>query len=433
MEKFDVIIVGAGPAGITSALALARSGFKVAIIERGEEPGSKNMSGAVLYYTEALDKLLPNYWEEAPVERCITKHIITLLTPDSSFSLNYENPGFNKAPFNGFSVLRSKFDRWYAQKAEEAGALLINSTVVDDLIWDNNKVVGVQTRRDQGILKADAVIAADGANSLLAKKAGLRKEFKTGHFSSATKEVLTLPPEIIEERFNLEGNEGVSHTFIGSATNGVEGGAFLYTNKSGLSIGIVAKLNSLEKQKVSIAELQDSFKSHPAIAKLLKGADLKEYSGHLIPEGGITAIPKLYDNGILVVGDAAGLLCSTGLTLQGMNYAITSGYAAAETLIRAKQMGAYCRENLAYYKTLLNNSSVLKDLKLFHRMPELLTNPDIYELYPEIICGILDRRYRADGKAKKRMLDLVKLEIKGKISRWRILKDVINAGRALIW
>jgi len=353
MEKFDVVVVGAGPAGSTAALVLARAGLKVAVFERGEEAGRKNMFGGVLYYTEALNKLLPDFWKEAPVERYITRQVISFLTPGSSLSLDFKDTDFGKPPYNGFTLLRAKFDQWYAKKAEEAGTFLIPETVVDDLLWDNGKVAGIKARRSSGVVYADAVIVADGANSLLAKKAGLRGEFSPSCFAVAVKEVLALPAGIIAERFNLVGNEGVAYSFVGACTRGVEGGAFLYTNKSSLSVGIVAKLSGLQKKNVSIAELLDDFKNHPCIKELLKGTILKEYSGHLIPECGIKMVPKLYGNGILVVGDAAGLLCSTGLTLEGMNFAIASGSAAAEALKVAKQRGDFSKGGLASYKTLL--------------------------------------------------------------------------------
>ncbi|MFC1914401.1 FAD-dependent oxidoreductase [Chloroflexota bacterium] len=431
-EKFDVIIVGAGPAGSTAALVLARAGFKVAVFERGEEPGAKNTSGGVLYYTEALHELLPEFWKELPVERYVTRQIITFLTPSSCLSVDYKDTDFGQPPYNGFTVLRAKLDRWFAQKAEEAGAFIIPETVVDDLLWDNKKVVGIRARRSAGEAYADAVIAADGANSLLAKKAGLRNEFTSDCFASTAKEVLALPAEVIEERFNLAGSEGVANTFVG-CIKGVEVGAFLYTNKSSLSLGVVARLSSLKEGRVSIAELLDDFKSNPCVKELIKDATLSEYSGHLIPECGINMLPKLYGNGILVVGDAAGLLCSTGITLEGMNFAVASGFAAAETLKIAKQKGDFSEKSLASYKTLLEKRFVLQDLRTFRRVPDLLNNPRVYDLYPSLACTIAGRLFRVDGCAKSKFLGAIRAEMKGKVSLWCLIKDAIQAGRALLW
>ena len=431
-KKFDVIVVGAGPAGSTAALVLARSGLSVALFERGEYEGAKNMFGGVFYHNGLLDNLFPNFLKEAPLERYVTRQTVTFLTPDASLSLDFKDANFAQPPYNGFTLLRAKFDRWYAQKAVEAGAFLIPETVVDDLLWDNNRVTGIKARRDEGEVYSDVVIAADGANSLLAKKAGLRKDFSSNQLSVAVKELLTLPSKTIEERFNLKRNEGVASLFIGSFTEGVPGGGFLYTNKASISLGLVAGLKILQEKKISVAELLESFKKHPYIRELIKDAVLKEYSGHMIPEAGLSMVPKLYGDGILLAGDAAALLSSTGITLEGMNFAIASGLAAAETVKEAKSKGDYSRKSLAHYKTLLEKSFVLQDLKHFQRAPHFLAIPRLYKLYPEIACGVVERIFKVDGKPRKKFLSLGGEVIKGKVSLWQLVKDGIKAGRAML-
>jgi electron transfer flavoprotein-quinone oxidoreductase len=432
-EKFDVVIVGAGPAGSTAAIELARAGLKVAVFERGEQPGAKNMFGGVLYYTEALNELLPDFWEQAPIERYVTRHELTFLTPSSSFSISFTGNAFGSPPYNGVTLQRAKFDPWYASKAEEAGALLIPETVVDDLIWDGDKVIGVKTQRNDGEVHADVVIAADGANSLLARKAGLRKEFSMSSFAIAAKEVLALPATTIEERFGLADGEGLAQSFIGDCTKGMVGGAFLYTNKSSLSLGVVVGLGSLQERRISIAEVLDDFKGHPHIKRVIRDTTLKEYSGHLIPEEGINMVPELCGNGLLVVGDAAGFLVSTGLTLQGMNFAIASGFAAAQALKIARQKGDFSKKGLAYYQKLLEEDFVLNDLKTFRHAPGFLANPHLYELYPSLVCGVSSKIFQVSGHPRKKIFSLIRAEMKGKISPWRLAKDIIQAGRALVW
>jgi electron transfer flavoprotein-quinone oxidoreductase len=432
-EKFDVVIVGAGPAGCTAAIVLARAGLKVAVFERGERPGAKNMFGGVLYYTEALNELIPDFWEQAPIERYVTRHDLVFLADNNSFSISFKDDEFGHPPYNGVTLIRAKFDPWYASQAEEAGAFLIPETVVDDLIWDGDKVTGVSTRRSDGEVRADAVIAADGANSLLAKKAGLRKEFSGSSFAVAAKELLALPAETIGARFGLAGGEGLAQSFIGEATKGMVGGAFLYTNRASLSLGVVVRLSSLQERKISVADVLEDFKSHPHIKTVIRDAILKEYSGHLIPEEGIKMVPELYGNGLLVAGDAAGFLLSTGLTLQGMNFAIASGFAAAQALKMAKQKGDFSRKGLACYQDLLEESFVLRELKTFQHAPSFQANPRIYELYPSLFCGISKNMFQVTGQPKKKILSLVRAEMKGKISTWRLVKDIIQAGRALIW
>ena len=432
-EKYDVIVVGAGPAGSTAALAAARAGLKCVFFERAEEPGQKNMFGGVLHYSESLNELIPNYWTQAPVERYVTKYNTTFITPDSSISFTLEDARFGREPYNGFTLLRSKFDRWYAEKAREAGALLVPETTVDDLVWKDNRVTGVRTGRSDGVLHADAVIVANGANSLLAEKAGYAKNPSPSNFSVAAKEVLALPEETIDQLFELKGKEGLAHLFLGECTRGVEGGGFLYTNRSSLSIGVVAKLSALQRKKISIADLLENFKTQPLIKNKIKDATLKEYSGHLIPEGGYKTLPKLYGNGLLFAGDAAGFVCSTGLTLEGMNFAIASGLAAARAVVRAREKGDFSEGQLAYYQELLERNFVLQDLKTFRRAPAFLSNPRLYELYPPLACEIASRIYRVNGEPRKNILSILREEAKGKISMWGLMKDIIQGVRALIW
>jgi electron transfer flavoprotein-quinone oxidoreductase len=432
-EKFNVVIVGAGPAGSTAALVLARAGLRVALVERGEQPGSKNMFGGLLYHAESLNKLVTNFWQEAPIERYITRHDFVFLSSGSSFSISYVDSEFGKSPYNGITLLRAKFDPWYAGQAEQAGALLVPETLVEDLIWDGDSVTGIRTQRTDGDVYADVVIIADGANSLLVEKAGLRKNMPRSSLAVAAKEVLALPADTIEERLGLVNGEGLAQSFIGDCTRGMVGGAFLYTNKASISLGVVVRLNSLEERKISIADVMEGFKAHPRVQPVIKDATLKEYSGHLIPEGGLAGVPELYGNGLLVVGDAAGFLFSTGFNLQGMNFAIASGYAAAETIKTASQKGDYSRKALRRYRELLEDSYVLKELKTFRHAYKFQANPRLYEVYPSLVCGISKRIFQVNGSPKSRIFNMVRAEMKGKLSLWRMVKDMIQAGRALLW
>jgi len=431
-EKFDVVVVGAGPAGSTAALALAQSGISVALVERGEYEGAKNMFGGVFYHHGVIDKLLPNFLKEAPLERYVTRQTVALLTAETSLALDFRDANFAQPPYNGFTLLRAKFDQWYAEQAVAAGACLIPETVVDDLLWEGNRVAGVKVRRDEGEVYCDVVIAADGVNSLLARKAGLREDFTPDKLSVAAKELLVLPAKTIEERFSLKRNEGMASLFIGSFTEGVPGGGFLYTNKESLSLGVVARLRVLEEKKLSIAELLESFKKHPYVRELIRGAVLKEYSGHMLPEAGLGMVPRLYGDGILLTGDAAALLNSTGVTVEGMNFAVASGFAAAETVKAARNKGDYSRKGLAYYQTLLNKSFVLQDLKNYQWAPRFFDNPQLYKLYPEIACAMAEGVFRVDGQPRRKLLTLGREVIRGKISLWQLLKDGIKAGRALL-
>src|SRR5947209_1288386 len=433
MQQFDAIIVGAGPAGSSAALSLARAGLQVALIERGEYPGAKNVSGAALYAPDLLADLLPNYWEEAPVERYLTRRMVTFLAEEGALAIDFRTRHYAQPPYNGFTLLRPKFDRWLASKAEKAGALLITSTVVDDLLYERGQVAGVQCRRDDGEIYAPVVIAADGANSFLAKKAGLQQEFRADEMTLGVKEVLRLDAHTIEERFNLNGDEGMTNEYVGYASGDVKGGGFLYTNRDTLSIGVVVQIASLAAKKVRPYELLDQFKQHPAVAPLVRDSVTLEYSAHMIPEGGWAMLPKLSRAGMLVVGDAAGFVFAAGLFLEGMNFAIASGLAAAATVEQAHANHDFSAESMGRYRKRLESSFVLKDLKNFRRTPAFVNNERLQNVYPDLFCDTMENIYRSNGRPRRKIGRVAIDTLLGKVSLLTLLRDGWQAGRAFLF
>ncbi len=381
-NKFDVIVVGAGPAGTTASYILAKAGLDVILIERGAYPGAKNVFGGI-FYTPILNRLIPNFWEEAPVERHIKGIKIFLLSENNAVSIGVESEEHNKPPYNNsFTVSRAKFDQWYAKRAEEAGAFLITNTVVDDLLWENSKVVGVKARGEEGDIYADVVIVADGVNSLLAKKAGLRDDYVPRQVAMGMKEVIELPREVIEERFHLSGNEGVELKYMaGDATKGIWGGGNIYTNIGSLSVVTWVALEPLMERKLLATELLEQFKNHPFVRNYIKDGKTVEYQAHLAPDGGYDSIPKCYTDGLLVVGDAARLL-NASIHYEGTNFAMASGEAAANTVFEARKKGDYSEKSLSYYQKLLNKSFVMKDLKRYRKMNRFAeANPEFFDGY----------------------------------------------------
>ncbi len=400
---FDVIVVGAGPAGAAAALVLARAGKNVCVLERGPFPGSKNMYGGVIY-ARVLDELIPRWWEQAPVQRWVTRRGTMILTEHQSLTVDYRTTAWGEAPYNGATAMRPDFDAWLAGQAEAAGAVIVCSTTATGLLRDRaGHICGVRTDRPDGDLTASLVIACDGVNSFLAKEAGLypNENAVAENFTLGAKEVLALPREEIEKRFGLRGHEGADFEIVG-CTQGIAGGGFVYTNLDSVAVGVVLNVAELSAAKIRPEELIAGLKRHPSIAPFIEGAELKEYSAHLIPEAGLAMMPALAGDGLLVSGDAAAMCLAAGIWLEGVNFAIGSGQAAAETAIEALRAGDTSVTGLAGYRRRLEANFVLADHRKLRHAPELLMSHRIQRQYPEMICNIVESMFTVTNPEPKK-------------------------------
>jgi len=423
MEKIDVVIVGAGLAGLSCAYALADSGMMVVVIERGDFPGSKNVTGGRIYL-EPVRKVLPDLWDEAPLERHVVREIFTMLGKRNSTSVCHHSETRNQPPYPSYTILRARFDRWLSEKIGEKGVFVIPQKRVDDLLVDGARVTGVRAGEEE--IPAEVVVAADGVLSFLAEKARLRKPFKPEHFAVGCKEIIHLGKEKIEDRFNLGPNEGAAQLFVGSITKGMMGGGFLYTNQDSVSLGMVVGLGSLNSKepREEVYQLFDEFKTRPEVQRIIDGGEVVEYSAHLIPEGGIHTKPQLYTDGMLVVGEAAGFGLNMLITVRGMEYAMISGVLAAEAIKKAKEKNDFSASTLAHYEELVNGSVIIKDLATFRHSAEILKNTRLFSLYPQSICDLFEKLLFIDDQPRERLSSITWREMRKTLLTLQGIRDI---------
>jgi electron transfer flavoprotein-quinone oxidoreductase len=429
---FEVIIIGAGIAGCVAAYQLARQGRSVLLIERGETPGSKNLSGGVLY-SRGIEQVFPEFLAEAPVERRITRNYINFLNTDSSVAIDYRDARLAD-PVNAVTVLRSKLDAWLGEKCEEAGAIIMPGVRVDRVLTedgpDGKRVVGVRAGDDE--LRALAVVAADGVNSFIAQEAGLREKDPPHHLAVGVKSVVALPRKTIEERFNLTGDDGAAIAAVGDCTEGVAGGGFLYTNIDSLSVGIVVRLDDLTAKKKVVTDVFDHFLEHRFIAPYLEGGELLEYGCHLVAEGGLDMVGQIVMNGMVVVGDAAGLTLNTGLTVRGMDLAVGSAVAAAEAIGDALDRKDTSKASLAGYRDKLFASSVGQDMKTYAKAPAFFEVDRMYKAYGEFFANVLYGAFSLDSQPRRHLLSVARKTLaRSPLKRRQLIRDGIAGARAL--
>jgi len=439
-EKFDCIIVGAGIAGLAAAMILARNNMKFLLIEKGEFSGSKNVSGGVLWGSD-LAQLVPKYWEEedAGWERFVNHRRLTFIDDQSTFSVDFKSSHFSQTPYSGVVVLRSKFDRWLAGKVQEEidqsdhamESFIATNIKVDEVLMENDKAVGIRTGEEE--FKADSVILAEGVNNLLTRQVGLQDDYvPADHMLTGIKEVIRYDQKVLEDRFQLNGLSGMSNEFVGFATDGVEGGGFLYTNRDSISLGLVAGIKDMREKQKSPHNLLNTFKDHPVIQDTLKGGEVVEYSAHVVSSGDKRAMPKeLYKDGLLLCGESANLLMNAGKAIQGMDFAMRSGILGAETIVKAKNNGDFSSAMLKEYRTSLNNSHVMKDINNFQDAVHMLHNPTMYKDVPNLICDFGRKFFTIDSEPTPKTRELMSESIKKHSSYWELMKIGFKGARSL--
>jgi len=391
-NRYDVIVVGAGPAGNTAAYLMARWGLGVLLVERGPVPGSKNVGGAavaVQIWQHLVPELLPAFFEEHPYERILTRQEYWVMAEDYLVNLGVQGPGYARPPYNRVSALKARLDPWLAGQAVAAGATILTGRRVDEVIKDGGQAVGVRVDRGVGDdgrgtreFYADVIVLAEGVNPIVSWKAGYLRMPSAGGQSLYVKETMALPPDEIERRFGLRENEGAVIALYGYPTAGLNGTASLYTYRESLGLNVGASVAGLAKAGLNPNQLLERVKAHPSIAALIRGAETIEYSAHLIPDSGFNGVPKLAHPGALIIGDAASLVNGT----LGIVPAMVSAKAAAAAVVQAKTVGDFSERSLRQYPRLLSQTFAWKDLRL-NRLAKgyLDTHPHIFDTYARVV------------------------------------------------
>jgi electron transfer flavoprotein-quinone oxidoreductase len=433
VEKVEVVVVGGGLAGLATALVLAEAGVEVLVVERGDYPGSKNVTGGRLYLEPVRSFLPAELWDDAPFERQVVRERLTVVAPESSASLELTGDRFRRER-HSYTLLRAPFDRWLADQAAARGALIVPGYKVDGLLVAGTRVVGV--RSGDADVQAEVVVSAEGALGFLAREAGLSAGREPRDYALGVKEVIELPAERIEERFGLGGGEGAAQLFFGSLTEGMMGGGFLYTNRDSLSLGLVVGVRDLMQQNerehpVEPHDMLEAFKQRPEVRSLIEDGHPVEYSAHAIPEGGLRAVGKLCRDGMLVVGDAAGFSQNLGLTVRGMDFALASGAMAAQTILHARQARDFSAAKLSHYNRALRDSFVIRDLEAFKRLPAFLENPRLFTVYPRVALGMLEELFWIGQSPKEKFSRTVMRTLRGGLPVGGAVRDILSALKAL--
>lgn len=415
--EYDVVVVGAGPAGSAAAITLARKGVKVLVVERSRSPGESNVSGGVIYgdFTKGygLIDLIPDFEARAPLERKILSHEVDILSSPDERAKCYRRYRLDGNSIlarlglftveietgHNYTVVRGEFDRWMAEEAKASGAQLLTGTAVLGLITGDGasgedeeerekEVFGVRT--SAGDIRARLVVDCSGVTSKLVEEAGLRGPLAPRQLYHAVKHVFRLPPEEIERRFRVREGEGRAINCFGDFMMGVGGSAFLTTNRETVSVGVLASVDSMVRtfterfERVgTLGDVLAVFEAHPYAVELLEGAEPLEASAHNVPRGHLAILKRPYASGYLAAGDALGGFIKVGPLLDGMRRAVASGIMAAEAYLLASESGSYRASNLSRYKDKL--SPIYEDVNRSGRESFFSESGFAYSALPKVL------------------------------------------------
>ncbi len=413
--RFDCVVVGAGPAGISAAVRIARGGLSVLVLEAGVYPGAENWSGAV-YFSENLER--PEVFgaeviAKAPFERRVVRRGAYLYNGHSLIGAAYHDPDTFRS---SYTVLRPVYDRFLAEKAREHGVLLAPSTTAQSLIRADGRVSGVMT--DRGPVYADVVFLAEGDASHLTSQEGYDPREPDGpDFLQGVKEVIRLPVEVLEQRFELMPHEGACFEFlIRNATRHgrtvrLNMGGFLYTNQDSVSLGFVLPLNNLRDHfDGSHGLLLEWVKSLPQVARWIEGGEPVSFGTKIIRAGRSDTLPQMVDDGLAIGGAATGI----GVDFPFPNYtgpATEMGSLFAKGLLALKAAGRPpTAENLAeVYLAPLEQTHYFKNVGYLDSWPDYIErSTSLFESQIDLACSLGYVLTRPDWSLSRKLFESVR-------------------------
>jgi electron-transferring-flavoprotein dehydrogenase len=371
----DVLIIGAGPSGLATAIHLAdtlkQKGLsqRILLVEKGSSVGSHLLSGAVIK-TEVFKELLPEVeFSEIPFNARVKKDSTVLLSGNGHLTLPFHVPYMNN--FGNYTASLGQVCKYLAVKAQEKGVEIYTGFAVDEILYKEGKVIGAKTK-DTGLdhlghplenfqagtrIETKITIFAEGTRGsltkMLIKKFNLNKYRNEQVYSLGCKELWAVP------QGNIQAGR-IYHTMGYPLNNDEFGGGFIYgLNDNIVAVGLVVGLD-YKDPSFDVHDAFQAWKTTSFVSKILKGGRMLEYGAKTLPEGGYYAIPKLYVDNALIVGDSAGLV--TMPALKGIHLAVKSGMLAAQTTANALSINDTSEKSLQQYETLVNKSTIHKEM-----------------------------------------------------------------------
>ncbi len=383
----DVLIVGAGPAGLACAYHLKRlldqkksegkkfGEIEIMVLEKAREVGAHNLSGAVMD-PKGISELIPDWKEQGfPVESWCKNDGVYYLTQSGRIKAPWCPPPLQNHGYPVVSV--NRVVKWLAEQVEAAGVTIATETPAQELLFDGTRVTGVQTG-DKGIDKAGNAKRNFEPGANIEAKVTVLTEGTRGSLTKVAVQKLSLQnknPQVyclgVKEVWEIPAGRippgTVYHTLGYPLGNGF-GGSWIYTMRDNLlSIGLVTDLSYKNPYTDPHYNFQ-KFKSHPWIRSLLQGGKLVGYGAKTIPEGGWFAMPRPYADGLLIAGDSGSFL--NAQRLKGIHLAIKSGMLAAESICNGLLMDDFTAGSLKSFKEKVDASWIkdeLWEVRNFHQ------------------------------------------------------------------